>query len=256
MMRHSVWAPLCLLLLGSGQAFAQSAEQDAGDISEVDKDRLGPLRERIQPVSGHVFLKKSRFEFSPSGALTLKDPFFTKYMLGLALTYHPQETLGIGLKFNYAFPVVAGAAQICTPGSLSVPAGCRAPSMSELDGRAPGQLKLVAGLEGQWAPIYGKISLIAESFVHFDLYAVLGPALVQYAGPSSTGVGSSTQTTVGGNGGVGLRLFLNRWLTLRTELRDLVYVENVQPLPATSLRQQIMFELGLSMFFPTVFSGP
>jgi len=128
--------------------------------------------------------------------------------------------------------------------------------MAELDGRAPGQINLIAGLEAQWAPLYGKLSLFSESFIHFDLYAVLGPALVQYAGPSSTGDGSSTQTTVGGNGGVGLRLFLNRWLTLRTELRDLVYVEKVQPLPANSVRQQIMFELGLSMFFPTVFSGP
>jgi outer membrane beta-barrel protein len=245
-----------LLILSGGQAFAQSAEQDAGDVSEVDKDRLGPLRERVSPVSGHVFRKKSRFELSPSATLTLKDPFFTKYMLGVGLTYHPLETFGIGLHVNYAFPVVAGAAQICTPGSQSTPAGCRAPTMSEIDGRAPGQLKLMAGLEGQWAPIYGKISLIAESFVHFDLYGIGGVALVQYAGPSSTGTGSSTQTTVGGNAGLGLRLFINRWLTLRTELRDLIYVENVQPLPATSLRHQIMFELGLSMFFPTIFSGP
>ncbi len=256
-MRRSVWAPLGFLLVAGGQVHAQSAEQDAGDISEVDKDRLGPLRERIQPVSGHVFRKKSRFEFSPSAALTIKDPFFTKYLLGATLTYHPAETFGVGLHFNYAFPVVSGAAQICTNDPVSTTRGCRAPTMAELDGRAPGQLKLVGGLEGQWAPIYGKISLIAESFIHFDLYGVGGVALVQYAGPSSTGVGSLTQTTVGGNAGLGLRLFLNRWLTLRTELRDLLYVEKVQSSSSpTSLRQQIMFELGLSMFFPTIFSRP
>jgi len=126
--------------------------------------------------------------------------------------------------------------------------------MSELDGRAPGQINLIGGLEGQWAPLYGKFSLFAESFIHFDIYALGGVDLVRYAGPAATGVGSSTETTVGGNAGVGMRIFLNRWLTLRTELRDLVYRENVNPLPATQLRQQILFELGFSMFIPSVFT--
>src|SRR5215472_14330831 len=183
-MRSLYWAPLSWALLSSLTVFAQSAEEEAGDISEVDKDRLGPLRERIQPVSGHLFRKKGRFELSPSGALSLKDAFFTKYMLGATLTYPALETLGIGLHFNYAFPVVAGAAQVCNRDPTAGPVGCRSATMTELDGRAPGQINLVGGLEGQWAPIYGKLSLFSESFVHFDMYVLAGPAVVQYAGPA------------------------------------------------------------------------
>jgi len=41
-------------------ASGASSEQEAGDVSEVDKDRLGPLRERVRPVSGHLFLKQGR----------------------------------------------------------------------------------------------------------------------------------------------------------------------------------------------------
>src|SRR5688500_12472720 len=69
-------------------------EDEAGDVSEVDKDALGPLRERIRPVSGYFFLKKGRFELSPSATVSVKDAFFTKYLVGASLTYHPIESIG------------------------------------------------------------------------------------------------------------------------------------------------------------------
>jgi outer membrane beta-barrel protein len=245
-----------LSTLVAGSSLAQTAaQQEAGDVSEVDKDRLGPLRERVQPVSGHVFRKKGRIEFSPAGSLSFKDAFFTKYSVGAALTYHPAEDFGISGHFNYVFAGVSGAAEICTF-TATVPS-CRAPAKSELDGRAPGQIKMMASLDGQWAPIYGKFSLISESFMHFDLYGVGGPTMVQYLAPAASGNGSATETTIGGNVGLGLRIFLNRWATLRAELRDVIYSEKVmQPQPANNLRQQFFFELGFSMFFPNNVSTP
>ena len=149
MMRAHRWAILSIGMLASLPAFAQSAEDEAGDVAEVDKDRVGPLRERIRPVSGHLFRKKGRFELSPSGSLSIKDAFFTKYMLGASLTYHPWEAFGIGLHFDYAFPVVSGAAQVCNRDATAGPVGCRSATMGELDGRAPGQINMVGGLEAQ-----------------------------------------------------------------------------------------------------------
>jgi outer membrane beta-barrel protein len=222
-----------------------SSEQEAGDVSEVDKDRLGPLRERVRPVSGHLFLKQGRFEFSPSATLSVKDAFFTKYILGGTLTYHPTETLGLSLRAGYAIPTVAGAAQICRfSGDDGSVRGCSKPTFDELDGKAPGQLSLLGGVDVQWAPIYGKVSLLAEQFVHFDLYGVGGATAVQYRGPGAT------ELTIGGNVGVGMRFFLNRWMTLRTEFRDLIYVEKAIN-PSTTLRNQLLFELGVSFFFPS-----
>lgn len=231
-----------------------SSEAEAGDVSEVDKDDLGPLRERIRPVSGHLFLKRGRFEVSPSATVSLRDAFFRKYILGASFTYFPTETLGFGLRAGYSIPTVSGAAQICTftdSGTGGVSRGCSAPSFEQLDGAAPGQLTLLAGVDAQWAPIYGKISLLAESFAHFDMYGILGASLVQYKGPpTSSDVQSTSRMTAGGNVGVGFRFFLNRYITLRTEVRDLIYVEKAI-LPATTLRNQLMFELGVSFFLPT-----
>ncbi|HEX5751393.1 MAG TPA: outer membrane beta-barrel domain-containing protein [Archangium sp.] len=228
-----------------------SSEQEAGDVSEVDKDRLGPLRERVRPVSGHLFLKQGRFEFSPSATLSIKDAFFSKYILGGTLTYHPSETLGLSLRAGYALNTVASAAQICTfTGDDGSTRGCRRPTYEELDGEAPGQLTLMGGVDVQWAPIYGKISLLAEQFLHFDLYGVVGATAVQYRGPAKT-----AELTGGGNVGVGMRFFLNRWVTVRTEFRDLIYVEKALN-PATTLRNQLMFELGVSLFFPSAHPEP
>jgi outer membrane beta-barrel protein len=222
-----------------------SSEQEAGDVSEVDKDRVGPLRDRVQPVSGHLFLKKGRFEFSPSASVSIRDAFFTKYILGGTLTWHPMEELGVSLRAGYSIPAVAGSAQICNFDDAGGGRGCRLPTLAEMDGRAPGQIRLIGGVDAQWAPIYGKLSLLAEQFLHFDLYGVGGAALVNYRGPNQ-----QEFFTPGGNVGVGMRFFVNRWMTVRTEFRDLIYVERVGE-SSTSLRNQFLFELGVSFFFPS-----
>ncbi|OJH39776.1 outer membrane beta-barrel domain-containing protein [Cystobacter ferrugineus] len=222
-----------------------SSEQEAGDVSEVDKDRLGPLRERVVPVSGHLFLKKGRLELSPSATFSIKDAFYSKYIFGGVLTYHFTETLGISLRGGYSLPTVAAAAQICTFDSTggNTTRGCRRPTFQDLEDKAPGKILLTGGLDVQWAPIYGKMSLLSEQFLHFDLYGIAGASAIQYRAPGST------EITAGGNVGVGMRFVVNRWMTVRTEFRDLIYVEKAVN-PATTLRNQLLFELGVSFFFP------
>lgn len=239
---------LLVALLVGAPAFAQSAEEDAGDTSEVDRD-IGPLRDRIQPVSGHLFLKKGRVEISPSVNFSLRDAFFTKYVFGGTLTWFPTETLGFGIRGGYSLPVIAGSAQICTIDTNDPTVrGCRPPTADELDGRAPGQITLLGGADVQWAPIYGKFSILAEQFLHFDLYGIGGVSAVQYIGPES-----QNYLTFGGNVGAGMRLFVNKWMSVRTELRDVIYIEQTQGDPSSDLRHQLFFELGFSFFFPNTF---
>ncbi|MHB8872137.1 MAG: outer membrane beta-barrel domain-containing protein [Myxococcaceae bacterium] len=234
-------------------AAAASSESEAGDISEVDKDSAGPLRNRVPPVSGSLFLKKGRFELSPGITASITDAFYTKYILGASLTYFPGETLGVGLRFGYGLPVVSGAAQICTNGADGLTRGCNQPSLGDLESnKAPGEIQLVGGLDLQWAPIYGKISLSGEKFLHFDMYGLAGGTLVQYG----KGPGSS-EMTFGGNLGLGMRFVGTRWLAVRLELRDLIYSETGTGTSAagdSKLRQQLVVDLGLSFFFPTTFN--
>jgi outer membrane beta-barrel protein len=242
---------LCLLLASVG--FAQSrSEEEAGDVSEVDKDAAGPLRERIRPVSGHLFLMKRRFEVSPGLALSFRDAFFSKLIFGGALTYHFSEDFALSVKAGYGVSLVSNAAQVCTLATDTSSGGCAPPTMEQLtrsagvpQNKAYGLINLLASVDLQWSPIYGKLSLVAEKFLHFNMYALAGPALVSY-GPSGT-------LTAGGNVGVGFRFFINRYLTLRTELRDTIYQEQGYPVGYTSLRNQLMFDVGVSLFLPMEF---
>ncbi|MFO0597302.1 MAG: outer membrane beta-barrel domain-containing protein [Myxococcaceae bacterium] len=238
---------LVLALALSAQALAAS-EDEAGDVSEVDKDATGPLRDRIRPVSGHLFLMDGRFEVSPGVALSLRDAFWQKIGFGAAFTYHFTETIGLGVRASYNLSLISGTAQICDPGT----GVCTLPTQRELttdfNGNtanvAFGYMSLLTSIDLQWAPLYGKLALFSEKVLNFNMYGLVGPAFLMY--------GPNTTPTLGGNVGIGFRFFFNEWLTLRLELRDVLYYE-VGANDRNSFRNQLMAEVGFSMFFPTLF---
>ncbi len=247
---------LVALVLGqvavAQQDLAPTAE--AGDTAAVERD-IGPLKDRIPPVTGYTFLMARRFEIAPTFSLSFRDAFWTKYVVGATLTYHFTETLGVALRGGYAFTSVSGAAQICPAGEA-----CRSPTKEELDGKGPGQINLVTGLDFEWAPLYGKISLLAEGFAHFNLYLIAGPAAIQYKAPKDGNVpGSDSAWAVGGEAGLGMRFIFNRWMALRFELRDVIYREKTAGATETTgaahqVRNQLFFDIGLSFFFPNNFN--
>lgn len=258
---------LCTLLsLLPAAALAQD-DSESGEAGAVDRE-AGPLRDRIRPVSGHLFLKAGRFELSPAASVSLRDAFFTKFGFGASLTYHFSELLALGVRGAYSLPMVAGSAQICTStvdSTVDPPRetrSCRPPTYAELDGVAPGQITLLGGVDVQVAPIYGKLSLLGEQFLHFDMYGILGGAGVSYRGPpQNVGEAPRSLLAVGGNVGAGVRVFLNRWITVRGEVRDLIYSEEIVAATGTtaavySFRNQLLFELGVSLFIPTTFTEP
>jgi outer membrane beta-barrel protein len=244
-MMNRAWLALVLLLCAT-PALAQKAEEEAGDVSEVDKDSSGPLKDRIRPVSGHLFLMDGRFEVSPGIGLSLRDAFWQKVGFGAAFTYHFSEAVALSARATYNLSLISGSAQICVPNG-----GCSLPTFSELttyNGQtanvAYGYMSLLTSLDLQWAPLYGKLALFSEKILNFNMYGLLGPSFLMY-GPNNT-------PTVGGNVGLGFRFFLNEWLTVRLELRDVLYFEKGAN-DRNSFRNQLMTEIGFSMFFPTIF---
>ena len=210
---------------------------------------LAATPESIPAVSGDVFSKAGRFEVTPSATLSVKDAFYRKYVFGLEASYHFRETFSVGGYAGYALTTPARAMQIC--GTVDAPYACGFPTAADLDGRASGQVVGLAGLDLVWAPIYGKVSLFAESFVNFDLYLLAGAALVGYRGPADGG-GSVFRPGLGGKVGLGTRIFLTRSLALRASAQDLAYSEVVRrgDVTRTLLHQEFFIELGLSLFFP------
>jgi outer membrane beta-barrel protein len=248
--RFFVLALLALAPVARAQQDLAPASE-AGDTAAVDRD-IGPLKDRIPPVTGHTFVMARRFEIAPTFSLSFRDAFWSKYVVGATATYHFTETIGLALRGGYAFTSVSGSAQICPPNEP-----CRSPTKEELDGKGPGQIKLITALDFEWAPLYGKISFLAEGFAHFNMYLIAGPTAIQYQAPKDGNVsGSDAKWAVGGEVGLGMRFIFNRWMALRFELRDAIYREKTKGATETTgasyqVRNQLFFDIGLSFFFPS-----
>ncbi len=239
---------LWILALATGARADESSEPQTAPPA-IDADRTGLLKARIPVIAGTRFLKNDRLEITPSVALSFRDAFFKKTVVGLEVGWHFSDALALSVRGAYSFSAPSGAIQVC---SGTTTGGCQSPERAELAGHAPGDLIFLTGGSLEWTPLYGKISVLAETFRNFELFADLGGTLVGYRGISAN-AGGALALTGGGELGLGARFFFTRWLALRLEIKDLVYPEQVEVGTVSSprVRQQFFGQLGLSIFLPS-----
>jgi outer membrane beta-barrel protein len=99
-----------------------------------------------------------------------------------------------------------------------------------------------------WSPVYGKLALFTDDIILFDAYLVGG------FGMAYTETGAKLASDIG----VGLRYFLNSWLVVKLEVRDIIYTEvlrlDKQRTDFSDIQNHVMLGLGVSFFLPTDFS--
>ncbi len=212
---------------------------------------------KIPPVSAALYRKAGRYELTATGLASVNDAFYSKYFGGLRLGYHFTESLSASAFGATGLNTKAGSAQVCPSGE-----GCRPADRVEM-WQVPGNIKYMAGLEGAWTPVYGKLNLFSEQVAHFDLGVLLGVDWVSYQRVLSSddaeeyaddGRRPGTQSTIGIHAGLGARIFFAEYIALRLEFRDHVYpvkIPNVREGSSRSeLQHQLFTELGVSVFFP------
>jgi outer membrane beta-barrel protein len=98
-------------------------------------------------------------------------------------------------------------------------------------------------VEGQWAPIYGKLSLAAEAVLHFDTYIAAG---VGFVAPNQS------DTTMAANLAIGQHYFINRWVALRLEVREQIFAWARNPATDAQTHWQgfLSASVGACFFFP------
>ncbi len=238
-------SPLALAQAPAPAAPAPARTEEAGkeaatrESEAVKVKELPTLEQRIRPVSGRVFGKAGRFELGLGAELSFADAFYSKYFGSITATYHFSEMFAAGLRLSGGLSVISGAAVTCGGD------GCQAPTDDQLK-TAPGKMPFLAALTVQVAPVYGKINLLAEKVLHFDVYLGLGGGVV------STSVGGASAMAPGGTISVGTRLIFNKFVALRLEVGDYLYLAGT---PDARLQQQFMADLGVSFFLPTEFEG-
>jgi outer membrane beta-barrel protein len=244
---RAAWLALLVAALGPGPARAGS--------------KADAFEGKIQPISGQLYQKAGRLEVTPSFDLSFNDAFLRKYAGGVKVGYHFTEFLSVGGTFAMGTTAATGSAVVCPANQ-----GCHPASPEQL-WQVPGAIRMMAGAEVAWAPVYGKLNLAAEQVLHFDLALMAGPDYIvtdqvlardTAAALAASGGKPATQATIGGHVGLGVRIYLNRFMALRLDVKDYVYavkvpnwIEGAGNLPRTDVQNQLFLELGLSFFFPT-----
>ena len=281
------------------QSEKQPLDEKTPVVKPLPKEELlQPLvvktfEDRIRSVQKKVFLKRERYELQPFYAVSLGDSFLITNYAGGSIIYHWMDGLAMELRLGLNFlslhtddydsiraetrfeknvyvedkqnpgNCVKNALGECEVTTLKV--GPINPLMSKP--RYMGSLNL------QWTPLYGKVSLFAVKVFHFDIYLSGGLGAVythkyggqRYDDERDNDEGRETGVSVLMNAGLGWRLFLTRWLTVRAELNEMFYREEFTDVKTrgvvegkgqtvTQLKNNLLFYIGAGFYFPMSFS--
>jgi len=201
-------------LAGTGPAADTTDTRDTPE--HVDE-----AREEIYAVQQIYALRLNRVEISPSYSATLNDPFISHNGIGLGLNYWFTNVLAVGANFIW-YQGLEGDSdinfQVRRSTRLAVPVN---------------QYQLGAHLAFTYVPIYGKFAMFNEFIFQYDLY-VLGGVGIMRTRPLPV-VDPEVRSfdfdiRVAFNVGIGLRVFVTRWLAIFAEVRDYMYLEQLESL--------------------------
>lgn len=233
------------------------------EVSRPEMERITESVEEVYAVQRIYALRLNRFEVSPSAAFTLNDPFVSRPAVGLALNYWFTNVLAVGVNalwYQFQDQLTESDLNFFTRRNtrLGVPIS---------------QWQFGAYLNFTYVPFYGKFSVFNKLIFEWDAYIVGGVGMmrtrpVPIIDPAIRGFDFGLR--VGFNLGIGLRIFVTRYLGITVEFRDYMFLEryeNVEVSPVPSERQDsstwfadsptftnnLTTQIGFTLFFPFTF---
>ena len=222
-----------------------ASEKGAGDLDapatsvkptpRLTQGKTPPQRlDRVKAVPRKAVLKRQRLEVAAYPAIGVNDAYYRHYAMSASMVYHPVDAFGFGIGADYFLGHDrTGDVDILRRSMISVPAVFEPP-------------RLLAHLDAYWVPIYGKWSLFDSQIVHFETYATVGVG-------GASALGSRWVQAV--NAGVGQRFMLGKWMAVRIELRDHLFVDTVtvNGVERSDIQSYMLLAMGVSVFVPPSF---
>jgi len=254
-------------LLGSsmGSSVVQAAPADQA----IEIFRNGPEHKDV--VQNRFFLKTGRFELAPMGGMVPNNPMVKRYVGGLQLAYHFSETFAAGGQLLYSPDLGVNDLKGLTTTLVQIASGSTDSGGFEFQ-QPIDKLILGATFSAQWAPVYGKINILGETILNFDLYgeAGLGMLSIQKAyarydrnALDQTGLPVSIDkyenaVRVPVSLGMGINIFLNQSMAFKLDARSLMYVDlapdytpgDGKPSDSRQLYSAFAVTTGLGFYFP------
>lgn len=245
-----------------GGLFDELASDDSATTeSEPAEERASAnvAAEEIYAVQRMYALRNGRFELAPSIAATVNDQYVNHNAVAIGLNYWITNVLAVGMNFLW-YQGLENSSFL----NFSVQRSFRL-------GVPITEYQLGSHLNFTYVPIYGKFSMFNDYIFQWDSYVVGGVGLLRTR-PVAV-VDPNVRTFDFGwrlafNAGVGIRVFLTRYLTVFTELRDYMYLERLENLnvavgqrddvntwlsDSATLTHNVAVHLGVTLFFPFTF---
>lgn len=260
------------LVAGAAILLGVTASSSDANAAAPAQDALAELRgETVDKdvVQNRFFVKTKRFEIAPVLGIVPNNPMVKRYTGGVLLAYHFSETFAIGGQVIYSPDLGSADLKDLTNTLVQIAHN----SSSEVEFQQPlDKLRLGATFSANWIPVYGKINLVGETVLNFDLYGSVGLGMLSIAkyyavyseeialqNPGAAPVALQKPENVVRvplNLAIGGDFFLTQTLALKLEARSYIYVDGApqyDPNAPTSDRQVypvIITSAGLSMYFP------
>jgi outer membrane beta-barrel protein len=250
-----------------------SASTDTGDVlTELTKSsrkeeevgegglpREKEVIEKIYAVQRMYVVRGGRFELAPSLGETFNDQYVTHPSLGAGLNYWITNVLAVGVNFLWYQGIESESKlnfSIRRSTRLAVPIT---------------EYQLGAHLNFTYVPIYGKFEMFNDAIFQWDAYLIGGVGMLRTRPVAVIDPAVRTfdfDWRVAFNAGIGLRVFVTKWLTVFGELRDYLYMEKLENLQVSlsnrslestwidqnsTLTNNVTVQLGFTMFFPFTF---
>ena len=249
---------------------AEAADKDASPgLEAIDSFRNG--EKSRQAVENRFFLKQERFEISPVIGYVPNNPFAVRYVGGAVLGYHFNEVFSAQAQISYS----PDLGEQDLKGLVGVLLDRAYNAGAEVDFQQPlDKVELSAAFGIAWAPFYGKINLVGETVLNFDLYGFAGAAMLSksnfiatydesadpFLGEDVVILGEDTaapnEVLVAPVIGIGQNYFLNQMMSFKIDARAAFYVDQkpqYDPNVAVTesrLYNNFIVSGGVGFFFP------
>ena len=199
------------------------------------------------------FLKIGRIELTPGWGTTMNDNIIRHFQFTAALNYYLTDVLAVGIEGQYFIK------SLREPFDLVARQARRLPTVNKYN--------YGAALNFHYIPIYGKFAVLDEHIIHWETSLTAGVGFTESEVlPRDPAMQPFTNFLITPNVGASMRFFLNRFVTINVGLRDYVFVDKFEAASRTevngdvakdsadtALINNIMFQAGLSVWFPMSF---
>lgn len=254
------FASICLGMmtcLGLWSSEAMAGREPAQNALEIrNQDVIHDV------VQNRFFLKEGRFEISGVAGYVPNNPMVQRFSGGFLGAYHLNEKFAAEGAIMYFPDLGANDLKGLTTKLVEI---ANSRSSGGTFEQPVEKMMLGATFAARWSPIYGKINLLGENVLNFDLYFTGGLGMIStkkaYVSAGDDGAvilrpdGNQVHPPV--TVGLGTNFFLNQSLAVKLDVRSLIYrapapIYDISQADSNEYRiyNDIVTSIGVSYFIP------